>query len=318
MIKVTLGIDIGGTNTEFGLIDQSGQNFGSGTLLTKSYITPKLLFEELYNQINIQLKKNPDINLNAIGIGAPNGNYLNGTIEYAPNLNWKGIIDLKTILNKLFNVPVFVDNDANLAAIGEKIYGAAKGCDDFILVTLGTGVGSGFYISGNMVYGHDAFAGELGHVIIEPNGRLCGCGRKGCLETYTSATGIVRTAIEMLKRDSNESILSDINKNELTSLDISKAAEKGDKLALEIFNYTADKLGFALANAVAISSPKLIVLFGGLAKAGDLLLKPLKLYFESYLLHIYKNKVSIVGSELEGENVAILGASALAWNEITK
>ena len=233
-----------------------------------------------------------------------------GTIDFAPNLNWKGVVPLVQLFEEHFLFPVVLTNDANAAAIGERIYGAAKGINDFVMVTLGTGLGSGFVVNGNLVYGHDGFAGELGHTIVEKNGRECGCGRKGCLETYASASGIVRTAKEFLE-NSNNSLLADVK--ELSSKSIADAALKGDALALEIFDYTAEKLGFSLANTVALTSPKLIVLFGGLAQSGDLILKPTKKYMEAYLLNIYQNKVAIVPSKLKASDAAILGASALAW-----
>jgi len=245
-----------------------------------------------------------------MGIGAPNGNYYTGSIDFAPNLKWEGVIPLVDLFTEYFDFPIKLTNDANAAAMGERIYGAAKYADDFVMVTLGTGLGSGFVVNGNLVYGHDGFAGELGHTIVEKNGRDCGCGRKGCLETYASASGIVRTAKEFLE-NSNNSLLSCLS--EITSKSIADAAHKGDKLALDIFDYTAEKLGFSLANIVAISSPKLIVLFGGLAQSGDLIIKPTKKYMEAYLLNIYQNKVDILPSKLKASDAAILGASALAW-----
>jgi glucokinase len=261
-------------------------------------------------EVNVLIDSLDYTEIIGMGIGAPNGNYYTGTIDFAPNLKWEGVVHLVDLFKKHFNFPVYLTNDANAAAIGERIYGAAKGIDDFVMVTLGTGLGSGFVVNGNLVYGHDGFAGELGHTIVEKNGRTCGCGRKGCLETYASASGIVRTAKEILE-NSNSSLLSDLN--EITSKSIASAAIEGDQLALDIFDYTAEKLGFSLANTVAISSPKLIVLFGGLAQSGDLIIKPTKNYMEDYLLNIYKNKVDIVQSKLKASDAAILGASALVW-----
>ncbi len=251
-----------------------------------------------------------------IGVGAPNGNYYNGTIEFAPNLSWKGIIPLKELFEKHSKLPTVVGNDANCAAMGEMIYGGASGMKDFMLITLGTGLGSGYVINGEVLYGHDSFAGELGHIIVEEEGRLCGCGRKGCLETYVSASGIVRTANKLLKENEQESSLRGLI--EIESKDIAEAAESGDALALLAFDLTAKKLGLALANSVAITSPQAIFLYGGLAKSGNLILVPTKKYMEINMLNIFKNKVEIKLSSLDNEDAAILGASALAKNEFSE
>lgn len=315
MIKnIAIGIDIGGTNTVFGLVDEYGNCLAHGNIKTSSFKSPELLVAAIANEITYHLIKNSDLKLNGIGIGAPNGNFYNGTVEYAPNLKWKGIVNLVQLFQIHFDVPVFVTNDANAAAVGEMTYGSAKNLKDFLLVTLGTGLGSGFVSNGELIYGHDGFAGELGHVIIDQNGRLCGCGRKGCLETYASATGIVKTAYEMLALPNSNSVLKTLGKD-ITSKSIAEAATNNDELALQIFDYTADKLALGLANAVAITSPKTIVLFGGLAHAGKLLTEPLKKYFERYVLKIYEHKINIIQSELTN-NAAILGASALVWKQI--
>lgn len=249
-----------------------------------------------------------------IGIGAPNGNYFNGTIEFAPNLPWKGVIPLAQMVREKFNIPVTITNDANAAAIGEMTYGAARGVKDFIMITLGTGVGSGIVINGQMVYGHDGFAGELGHVIVRRgNGRLCGCGRTGCLEAYTSATGVARTAREFLELRNDESTLRQLPIQEITSKDVYDAAVSGDKLSQEIFEYTGTILGEAFADFIAFSSPKMIVLFGGLAKSGELIMRPIREAMEKNLLAIYKGKVKLVLSELKESDAAVLGASALGW-----
>ncbi len=316
IIPIALGVDIGGTNTVFGLIDRNGKCFAKNTISTGAFSDPELLVKAIKAEFDQMTDDTQAFVLKGIGVGAPNGNYYNGTIEYAPNLKWDGVINLVDLFQKHFNAPVFVTNDANAATIGEMTYGVAQNVDDFLMVTLGTGVGSGFVSNGKLIYGHDGFAGELGHVIIEPEGRLCGCTRKGCLETYTSATGVVRTAHEMLENTDLESGLRSVNNEQISSKMIGEMAEKGDPLALKIFDYTAQKLAFGLANAVAITSPKMIVLFGGLANAGDLLLNPLNKYFEEYLLVIYKNKINIVISGLESNNSAILGASAMVWNEL--
>lgn len=319
MKNIAIGIDLGGTNTVFGIVDENGNCIKKNTISTTKYETPELLVEASCNQLQkMLLSLNSDYTLTGIGIGAPNGNYFKGTIEFAPNLKWKRIINLVDLFKKYYNIPIYLTNDANAAAIGEMIYGVAKNVNDFIIVTLGTGVGSGFVANGSIIYGNDGFAGELGHIIVDIEGRECGCGRKGCLETYASATGIVKTAKSFLEASHEDSLLKKIPDNKITSKMITEVAQKGDQLALKIFDYTAQKLGFSLANAVAISSPKMIVLFGGLAKAGKLIIEPTKKYMEQYLLNIYKNKIPIVMSSLINENAAILGASALVWNELNK
>jgi glucokinase len=300
MKKVAAGIDIGGTNTVFGWVDESGDFFWRGSVKTTDYREASQLVEAVSQQLLVNLENCEAV---GVGIGAPNGNYHKGTIEFAPNLQWEGVVPLQTYFQQHFDLPVIVTNDANAAAIGERVYGAAQGMNDFIMVTLGTGLGSGFVANGELVYGHDAFAGELGHTIIEPNGRPCGCGRNGCLETYASATGIQKTALG----------LSD---KMLSSKEIAKAALSEEEWALEAFDLTAQKLGLALANAVAVTSPQAIFLFGGLAQAGDLIFQPTKKYMEQNLLSIYKNKVQLLPSSLAGADAAILGASALAWKAI--
>ena len=308
--KLVIGIDIGGTNTVFGLVDDTGNCLAQDSINTRNFPLVTDFVNHLSNSIKELMLVHSDADYIGMGIGAPNGNYYTGSIDFAPNLKWEGVVPLVDMFSKHFDFPITLTNDANAAAIGERIYGAAKNVDDFVMITLGTGLGSGFVVNGELVYGHDGFAGEFGHTIVEKNGRDCGCGRKGCLETYASASGIVKTAKEFLE-NSTSSHLS--NLNELTSKCIAEAANKGDKLALDIFDYTAEKLGFSLANLVAISSPKLIVLFGGLAQSGDLIIKPTKKYMEDYLLNIYQNKVQILHSKLKNSDAAILGASALAW-----
>jgi glucokinase len=311
-MKLAVGIDIGGTNTVFGLVDESGNCLVQNAIKTGDYPAVEDFVNEVQKGVNALISKFNDSEIIGMGIGAPNANFYTGTIEHAPNLKWKGVVQLVRLFEAYFDFPISLTNDANAAAMGERIYGAAKGIDDLAMVTLGTGLGSGFVVNGELVYGHDGFAGELGHVIVEKNGRLCGCGNRGCLETYASATGIVKTANEFLAK-SKDSILSDLP--EITSKAIADAALQGDKMALEIFDYTAEKLGFGLASMVAITSPKLIVLFGGLAQAGDLILKPTKKYMEQYLLKTFRNKIDIVPSELKAADAAILGASSLAWQK---
>lgn len=310
-----VGIDIGGTNTVFGIVDARGTIIASGSIKTNKFNEVEDYVNELHTELFRLLEQNNATDkIMGIGVGAPNGNYFNGTIEFAPNLPWRGVIPLAQMLTDRFGIPVSLTNDANAAAIGEMTYGAARGLKDFIMITLGTGVGSGIVVNGQLVYGHDGFAGELGHVIVRPNnGRLCGCGRTGCLEAYTSATGVARTAREFLEVRNDPSSLRQIPTQDITSKDVYDAAITGDKLALEIFDYTGKILGEAFANFIAFSSPKAIILFGGLAKAGDLILKPIKEAMDRNTLNIYKGKVKIMFSELKESDAAVLGASALGW-----
>ena len=310
-----VGIDIGGTNTVFGIVDARGTIIASGSIKTNKFNEVEDYVNELHTELFRLLEQNNATDkIMGIGVGAPNGNYFNGTIEFAPNLPWRGVIPLAQMLTDRFGIPVSLTNDANAAAIGEMTYGAARGLKDFIMITLGTGAGSGIVVNGQLVYGHDGFAGELGHVIVRPNnGRLCGCGRTGCLEAYTSATGVARTAREFLEVRNDPSSLRQIPIQDITSKDVYDAAITGDKLALEIFDYTGKILGEAFANFIAFSSPKAIILFGGLAKAGDLILKPIKEAMDRNTLNIYKGKVKIMFSELKESDAAVLGASALGW-----
>lgn len=313
MTALVAGIDIGGTNTEIGIADKDGNILFSETIPTTGYSTP----ESYVQAISIVLKKGIAENKSdilAIGIGAPSANYFSGSIEHAPNMPWKGVIPLAALMKTETGKPTFVTNDANAAALGEMIFGAARFVKDFVLVTLGTGLGSGFVVNNQVIYGHDGFAGELGHVIIEENGRLCGCGRKGCLETYVSATGVVWSAKEAMSE--GKSIAGITNEKELSARAITEAAEAGDETAKSIIDATARKLGFALANVVAITSPSNIYLYGGVARSGDIILIPTRKYFAEYLLRNYAGKVSIELSALP-ENAAVLGAAALAWKEIS-
>ena len=261
---LSLGIDIGGTNTAFGIVSTEGKILVQGKIPTKGYADIHAYISALHKACLDVFSETLD-QVERIGVGAPNGNYYSGNIEFAPNLEWEGIVPLAHLLETAFHKPVKISNDANAAAMGEMMFGAAKGMKDFIMVTLGTGVGSGFVANGQLIYGHDGFAGELGHVISVRNGRDCGCGRKGCLETYTSATGIVRTAEIFLIEKKIDSILR--SQTEITSKSIFDAAMHGDELALEIFNYTGTILGQTLADAVAITSPEAIILFGAPASA---------------------------------------------------
>ena len=302
-MKYALGIDIGGTNTVVGLVDKEGKVLGTDSVKTQSFPvleeyvkTVSKLAKDLIAKNNVSIDE-----IVGLGIGAPNANYYTGNIEMAPNLPWKqDKVPLAKMFREELNIPVTITNDANAAALGEKMYGVAKDMDNFIMITLGTGVGSGIVINGQLVYGHDGFAGELGHVIIERNGRLCGCGRRGCLETYCSATGIVRTAKER-------------NTPFLTSKDIYDAAVKGDETAIDIFKETGTRLGRAFADMVVFSSPEAFVLFGGLAKAGDFIVKYTKEAMEEAIMPIFKGKVKILLSTMKDADAAVLGASALAW-----
>ena len=315
MKPYVVGIDIGGTNTVFGIVDARGNVVASSSIKTGKHADIKDYVEELRVALNNLIEANDAVDkIAGIGVGAPNGNYFTGSIEMAPNLPWKGRIPLAELLKEAFGVPVALTNDANAAAIGEMTYGVARGMKDFIMITLGTGVGSGIVVNGQMVYGHDGFAGELGHVIVKPsNGRMCGCGRTGCLEAYCSATGVARTAREFLETRTDKSLLRDLPIEEITSKDVYDAAVKGDKLAKEIFDYTGKIMGEAFANFIAFSSPEAIVLFGGLSRSGDLLMKPIQEAMDRNTLNIFKGKTKLLLSELKEGDAAVLGASALGW-----
>ena len=310
-----VGIDIGGTNTVFGIVDARGNVIASNSIKTGKHANIEDYIAELKVALNKLIEAHDAKDkIHGIGVGAPNSNYFTGTIEYATNLPWKGVVPLAKLLTEAFGVPVAVTNDANAAAIGEMTYGAARGMKDFIMITLGTGVGSGIVVNGQLVYGHDGFAGELGHVIVKPsNGRMCGCGRTGCLETYCSATGVARTAREFLEIRTDPSRLRDLPIEEITSKDVYDAAIAGDKLAREIFQYTGEIMGRAFANFVAFSSPEAIILFGGLARAGELLMKPIKESMDRNMLNMFKGKTKLLLSELKESDAAVLGASALGW-----
>ena len=309
-----VGMDIGGTNTVFGIVDSRGNVLATDSVKTQSYAKIEDYVAAVAAKLNPLIESFGGVEkIKGMGVGAPNGNYYNGTIEFAPNLPWRGIIPLASLFEEAIGVPTALTNDANAAAIGEMTYGAARGMKDFIMITLGTGVGSGIVVNGQLVYGHDGFAGELGHVIVRRDGRPCGCGRKGCLETYCSATGVARTAREFLVARSEPSLLRNISSEEIQSKDVYDAAVKGDKLALEIFEFTGKVLGTALANFVAFSSPEAIILFGGLAKSGDYIMKPIQKALEENVLNIYKGKTKLLLSQLKDADAAVLGASALGW-----
>ena len=314
--QLAIGIDIGGTNTTFGIVDSRGEIKYRGAISTNKYDNVTDYIDALYEAISPALEVVNGIeHIRGIGLGAPNANYYNGTIEYAPNLPWKGIIPLAELITGKFGLPSAITNDANAAAVGEMMYGAARGMKDFIMITLGTGVGSGIVANGQLVLGHDGFAGELGHTIIIPNGRLHpSTGMRGPLEIYASATGVKMTTIEMLQQyGQEESTLRTYQEEELDSRVVYEAALQGDKIANEVYRFTGEILGKALANFIMFSSPEAIILFGGLCKAGELIYNPTQLHMEDNILPIFKNKVKLIFSELKESDAAILGASALVW-----
>ncbi len=334
MKKLAIGIDIGGINTAFGLVDENGDLYAESVISTKKYP----YFEDYPTYVNDLCEAlhtmvgslSFDFELVGIGIGAPNANYHKGTIESPANL-WKyrpenasqdeasRIFPLAADVQAQFpGVEVLMTNDANAATIGEMVYGNAKGMRDFVMITLGTGLGSGFVSNGEMIYGHDGFAGEFGHVIVERNGRECGCGRRGCLEAYVSATGIKRTAFELMSTMNEPSELRDIAFSDFDASMISTAASHGDKVALEAFRITGEMLGRALADVVTVTSPEAIFLFGGLAKAGKFIFEPTQWYMEENMMFTFKNKVKLLPSGIQSKNAAILGASALIWQELAK
>jgi len=312
---LAVGIDIGGTGTKFGIVDRNGNVLFSSQISTKRHKQVETFIDDLHAHVLELIDKvgGPG-RIRGLGVGAPNGNYYTGTIEYAPNLPWKGVVPLAKLIQDKFQLPTVLTNDANAAAIGEMMYGAAKGMKDFIMITLGTGVGSGIVANGHLILGSDGFAGELGHTIIMPDGRLhAGTGKHGSLESYASATGVMLTAIEILGKTKRKSLLRDIPKDEIDSKKVYEAAIRGDAVAKEIFDFTGRILGIALANFVMFSSPEAIVLFGGLTKAGDLILNPTREHMEANLIQVFQNKVKILISHLKESDAAILGASALVW-----
>ncbi|MBE6262643.1 MAG: ROK family protein [Prevotella sp.] len=313
-----IGLDLGGTNSVFGIVDSRGNIKATTAIKTQGYDTVEDYVDAAVNALQPIVDQVGGLEqIKAMGIGAPNGNFYNGTIEYAPNLSWghDGVVPLaKMFSERLNNLPVALTNDANAAAIGEMTYGVARGMTNFIDITLGTGVGSGIVINGQMVYGSDGFAGELGHMVVRPDGRSCGCGRKGCLEAYCSATGVARTAREFLETSDEPSLLRDMKPEDITSYDVSVAASKGDALANRVYTFTGELLGEACANFATFCSPEAFIFFGGLTKAGDLLMEPLKKSYDAHVLKIYKNKAKFLISSLEGSSAAVLGASAVGWD----
>ena len=313
-----IGLDLGGTNSVFGIVDARGDIKATTAIKTGG-------FEKVEDYVKASVEALQPIieqvggtdKIKAMGIGAPNGNYYNGTIEFAPNLPWahNGIVPLAKLFSDQLGIPVALTNDANAAAIGEMVYGVARGMKNFIVITLGTGVGSGIVVNGQLLYGHDGFAGELGHVTMVrgAEGRTCGCGRTGCLEAYCSATGVARTARELLEKTDRPSILHEMNPADITSLDVSIAAGKGDELAKEIYEFTGHMLGEACADFAAFSSPEAFIFFGGMVKAGDLIMEPIKKAYNEHVLPIFRNKAQFLVSGLDGASAAVLGASAIGW-----
>jgi glucokinase len=313
--ELAIGIDIGGTNTKYGLVNHRGDIIEKGEIRTDKFPTIESFIDGLYTTLQPIINKVGDgERIKGIGVGAPNGNYYTGTIEYAPNLHWKGILPVAQLISEKFGLPSSLTNDANAAAVGEMMYGAARGMKDFIMITLGTGVGSGIVANGQLILGHDGFAGELGHTIIRPGGRKhWSTNLDGSLEAYCSATGIAITARELLEESGETSLLSNIDPKEIDSKRVFDCAIQGDKIAAETYRFTGQILGEALANFIMFSSPEAIILFGGVIKAGDLIMLPTKEHMEKNLLPIFQNKVKLIFSELKEADAAILGASALVW-----
>lgn len=313
-----IGLDLGGTNSVFGIVDSRGNIKATTSIKTQGYTTAEEYMDAAMESLRVIIEQVGGIDtIKAMGIGAPNANYYKGTIEFAPNLVWanKTIVPLaKMFSDKLNGIPVAMTNDANAAAIGEMTYGVARGMKNFIMITLGTGVGSGIVVNGQLLYGHDGFAGELGHVtMVREGGRTCGCGRNGCLETYCSATGVARTAREMLSKTMKPSLLRELDPEKITSLDVAIAAGKGDEIANDIFKFTGDMLGKACADFTAFASPEAFVFFGGLVKSGNLIMNPIKEAYDAHVMNIFKGKARFLVSGLDGASAAVLGASAIGW-----
>ena len=311
-----IGLDMGGTNSVFGIVDQRGTIKAQTAIKTQAYPDFKDYVKASVEALQPALDVVGGIqNVKGMGIGAPNGNFYTGNIEYAANLVWPGIVPVAKMFEDALGIPCRVTNDANAAAMGEMTYGVARGMKNFIMITLGTGVGSGIVVDGKIVYGSDGFAGELGHFVVDhtPAGRKCGCGRSGCLETYCSATGVARTAREFLEKNTCDSLLRSLDPANITSYDVFKAAEQGDKIALEIFYFTGKMLGTACADFTTFNTPEAFVFFGGLTKAGDYLMKPLKEAYDANVLNIFQGNAKLLISSLNGSEAAVLGASALGW-----
>ena len=313
-----IGLDLGGTNSVFGIVDARGEIKATTAIKTGGYSNVDDYVAACVEALQPIIEQVGGIEkIKAMGIGAPNANYYTGTIEFAPNLPWAhdGIVPLAKMFSDSLGIPVAMTNDANAAAIGEMVYGVARGMKNFIVITLGTGVGSGIVVNGQLLYGHDGFAGELGHVTMVrgEEGRACGCGRTGCLECYCSATGVARTARELLSKTSQPSLLRDMNPDDITSLDVSIAAGKGDELAKNIYEFTGKMLGEACADFATFCSPEAFVFFGGMVKAGDLIMNPIKEAYDRHVMPVFRGKAQFLISSLDGASAAVLGASALGW-----
>ena len=318
MKPYVIGLDLGGTNSVFGIVDARGEIKATTAIKTGGFETAEAYVAACIEALQPIIEQVGGIDtIKAMGVGAPNANYYKGTIEYAPNLPWahETIVPLGDMFSKALGVPVALTNDANAAALGEMVYGVARGMKNFIVITLGTGVGSGIVVNGQLLYGHDGFAGELGHVTMVrgEEGRSCGCGRTGCLEAYCSATGVARTARELLAKTSRPSLLREIDPEKITSLDVSIAAGKGDELAKEIYDFTGHMLGEACADFAAFSSPEAFIFFGGMVKAGELIMKPIREAYDEHVMRIFKGKAKFLVSGLDGASAAVLGASAVGW-----
>ena len=319
MKPYVIGLDLGGTNSVFGIVDARGDIKATTAIKTGGYETAEAYVAACIEALQVIIEQVGGLDkIRSMGIGAPNGNYYKGTIEFAPNLPWahNGVVPLADMFSKaLGGIPVALTNDANAAAVGEMVYGVARGMKNFIVITLGTGVGSGIVVNGQLLYGHDGFAGELGHVTMVrgAEGRSCGCGRTGCLEAYCSATGVARTARELLEKTIRPSLLPDMKPEDITSLDVSIAAGKGDELANEIYQFTGKMLGEACADFAAFSSPEAFIFFGGMVKAGDLIMKPIEQAYNDHVLPIFRGKAQFLVSGLDGASAAVLGASAIGW-----
>lgn len=314
-----IGLDLGGTNSVFGIVDSRGEIKATTAIKTKGFSNAESYVDACVEALQPIIEQVGGIEkIKSMGIGAPNANYYAGTIEFAPNLPWahEGVIPLAQMFSdRLGGIPVAMTNDANAAALGEMVYGVARGMKNFIVITLGTGVGSGIVVNGQLLYGSDGFAGELGHVTMVrgEEGRECGCGRKGCLEAYCSATGVARTARELLSKTTRPSLLRELNPDDITSLDVSIAAGKGDELAIEIYQFTGKMLGEACADFAAFSSPEAFIFFGGMVKAGDLLMEPIRESYDAHVMNVFKGKAKFLVSGLDGASAAVLGASAIGW-----
>ena len=311
-----IGLDLGGTNSVFGIVDRNGEIIATTSIKTQAFQEVEAYVDECVKAVMQIVDQVGGIEkIHAMGIGAPCGNYYKGTIEHAANLVWaKGIVPLADMFAEKLGIPVAITNDANAAAMGEMKYGVAVGMDNFVELTLGTGVGSGIVANGQLIYGCDGFAGELGHMVVEPDGRPCGCGRKGCLETYCSATGVVRTTVAMLEESAEPTSLREIPNAEITSYDVYKAAMAGDAMAQEVFRQTGRRIGIACANISTFLSPEAFIFFGGLAQAGEILFRPIEEAYNEHVLSLYKGKAKFLMSGLDGAKAAILGSSALAWD----